>query len=472
MDWKNTAWLHARNAMEAGDLESLKRVVATHPELLHIDDRGGRLPTLLNTALAFEKSRGIETMRPIMDWLVTQGLDLQRALNEQLSGHIEKSPENVRWLLDRGADPNWVDPNGIAVLEYALVNYWDGEAVDVLAARARPRRALWISAGLGDVDGVRRSLDRNGKPTKEARRLRPPFHAAARGPVTAHPDPDDEEILVEAFVVAMLNGRTGVLEYMVSRGFPLNSMTYGIPMICFAVGNGWPNVVASLVRCGADLDLKGWRPEQSAREMAREFLESAPDNTDRRRIAELCGVDVDAIVAGVNARPPRPPVVHPFIEKALDLASDDATRVGRSEIDAENLLYGLLRIDESSLAWTFTRATGMDVDRFRDEMSERLRPAEDRLARTRLPLRADGKAAIDAAIAAATERREELVNVMHVTRELLRDERGPACELLRRYGGDASKLIAQLELGHAPVQMRSKPRESRGSMRGTSSERA
>ena len=460
-DWKSTASLHARNAMEASDLESLRRVVATHPELLHIDDRGGRLPTLLTTALAFEKTRGTEAMRPIIDWLASQGLDLQRTLNEQLSGHIEKSPENVRWLLDRGADPNWVDPNEISVLEYALVNYWDGEAVDVLAARAKPRTALWISAGLGDLEGVRRSLDGRGRPTKEARRRRPPFHAAARGPVTQHPDPDDEEILVEAFLVAMLNGRTAVLEYMVLRGFPVNSMTYGVPMISFAVGNGWANIVECLVRCGADLDIKGWRPEQSAREMAREFLESTPKDTNRRRIAELCGLDVDAIVAEINARPPRQPAIHPFIETALDLASDDATREGRSEIDAETLLFGLLRIDESSLAMSFTRVTGMDVDRFRDEMGDRLRSADDRVAHTRLPLRADAKAAMDAAIAAAAERREELVNTFDIMRELLRDERGPACELVQRYGGDASKLIAQLDLGHAPVHVQSKLRDTR-----------
>lgn len=464
MDWRNTAMLHARKAMEAGDLGSLERVVAAHPELLHIDDHGGRLPTLLTTALAFEKTRGMEVMRPIMDWLVSQGLDLKRALNEQLHGHMEVSPENVRWLLDRGADPNWIDLNGIPALEYALVNYWNGEAVDVLAERARPRRALWISAGLGDVEGVRRSLDAKGRPTRESRRLRPPFHAAVRGPVTPHPDPDDEEILVEAFVVAMLNGRIAVLECMVERGFPLNSLTYGSPLINVAVGNGWTAVVECLVRGGADLDVRGWRPEQSARELAREFLENAPDNTDRRRIAELCGIDVERTVANAKARPLPPPAMHAFVETALDLASDDAARLGRPEVDAENLLFGLLRCDSGSgLAWTYTRPTGMDVDRFRDDMSDRIRAPDDRIVNARLPLRADTKAAINAAIATVTGRREYLVTTYHVMRELLRNERGPARELLRRYGGDASKLIAELELGHAPVQVRSKPRQKKGS---------
>ena len=43
---------------------------------------------------------------------------------------------------------------------------------------------------------------------------------------------------MEAFVVAMLNGRAAVLEYMVSRGFNVDSLVYGSPVINVAVGNG------------------------------------------------------------------------------------------------------------------------------------------------------------------------------------------------------------------------------------------
>ena len=44
--------------------------------------------------------------------------------------------------------------------------------VEVLADRARPRDALWIAAGLGDVDGVARHLDRNGAPRPSGYRYR------------------------------------------------------------------------------------------------------------------------------------------------------------------------------------------------------------------------------------------------------------------------------------------------------------
>ena len=124
-------------------------------------------------------------MQPIMDWLAAQGLDRQRELNVRLCGHIRMKTEEVRALLDQGADPDWVAPNGITVLEHAILRYWNGEAVDLVAARATPRKALWIAAGLGDVDGVRRFLDAHGKPTAAARKLPPGFrrrlrrHAAA-----------------------------------------------------------------------------------------------------------------------------------------------------------------------------------------------------------------------------------------------------------------------------------------------------
>jgi hypothetical protein len=208
-------------------------------------------------------------------------------LNHALCGQMYMPTEIVQFLLDRGADPNWVAPNGIPVLEHALIRYWNGEAVDVLAARATPRHALWISAGLGDVDGVRRSLGADGKPTAAARRLRPEFDMVGQRALPMHPDPDDEEVLLQAFFVAMLNGRTAVMEHMASRGFDVNTLIWDSPVLNIAVGNAWVPVVESLMRCGANPEIKGWHPDLSAREIARDYLASAPDDLRRRRVAEL-----------------------------------------------------------------------------------------------------------------------------------------------------------------------------------------
>jgi hypothetical protein len=293
--------------MAAADLRELQRVVEAHPELLHPSDRDASFGgTLLGAALRHEQALGAEAMRPIVEWLVAQGLDLQHQLNVQLCGHMNMETETVRYLLDRGADPSWMPPNGIPVLEHAIIRYWNGEAVDLVAERVVPRTALWISAGLGDVDGVRRSLDVHGKPTPAARRVRPEFDAVSPRLIPSHPDPDDDELLMEAFVIAMLNGRTAVLEYMVSRGFPVNTLLWSSPVINVAVGNAMTAVVECLIRCGADLDLRGRHPDQTAREIAREMFESAPDNAARRRIVELCGMDPNVILAERDARQ-RPP---------------------------------------------------------------------------------------------------------------------------------------------------------------------
>ncbi len=445
-DWEVHPLALASQAMEAGDLEALERVVQAHPELLHPTDyevaKGG---SLLRTAIHHERILGRAATRPIMDWLAAQGLDLHLELNRQLCGRIHMKAEKVRWLLDRGADPNWVAPNGIPVLEHALILYWNGEAVDLVAARATPRGALWISAGLGDVEGVRRSLDAKGKPKPVACRLRPDFDAVGPpgfGP--QHGDADDEEVLMEAFVIAMVNGRTAVLEYMASRGFPLDSLVYGNPVIQVAVGNAWAPVVECLVRCGADLDLRGWHPRSSAREIARELFESAPDHPGRRRIVELCGMDPDAILAERDARPPDPPRPDPKLQEALERALDDAARLGQADVRPENLLFGLLAAGGSPLTF-FTRVSRMDLDRFRADVMDRVRSIGEHVDRPRLPLHPEAAAAIESATAIAIERRREAVQGVHLLYALTNVPHGVAAELLARYGSRAAMVNAALE---------------------------
>ena len=236
--------------MAIGDLDALQHVVATHPDLLQPSayDPSSGIP-LMWAALGRERRLGAKALRPIMDWLAAQGLDRQRELDLRLRGHIGMTPEEVRDLLDLGANPNWVADNGVPVLEHALVRYWNGEAVDVLAARATPREALWISAGLGDIEGVRRFLDSQGKPTRAARRLRPDFVAVGPpGFMPQLPDADDEELLLEALLVAMLNGRVKMIEYLAACGAPVNSLAYGKPLIEVATSNGMTAVAEALAK--------------------------------------------------------------------------------------------------------------------------------------------------------------------------------------------------------------------------------
>ena len=435
----------AARAIAAADLDTLRRVTEAHPELLRdaADDAEIGM-SLMTTALHGERKRGEAAMRPIVTWLVAQGFDLQRTLNVHLCGHMGMPTEDVRWLLDRGADPNWVAPNGIPVLEHALLRYWNGEAVDLVAARATPRKALWIAAGLGDVEGVGRFLDRAGRPTAAGRRLRPDFGAVTKLAMPALPDPDDEEILVEALFVASFNGRGAVIEYLASRGAPVNSVVYGGPILDLAVGNAWVPAVEALIRSGADPDLRGPSERHSARESAWGHFESRPDAPGRRRIAELCGLDPDAILAERDARPAPTPAPRAELQRTVALAADDARRNGRDVVRPENLLFGLLRGDDFS-AMMFFRSSRMDLERFNAELGERARPAAGQPDGAALPLDPDAQTAMDAAVALAVERRQEQVMGIHVLHALLRDDDGPAAALLARYGASAAALREQLE---------------------------
>lgn len=429
----------AFEAIAAADLAALERVVAAHPALLHpsADDVAiGR--TLIAIAIGQEQRLGAEALRPITQWLAARGLDRQQELNAQLCAR-PRTADQVRALLAQGADPEWVAPDGIPVLEHALLRYWNGDAVDVLAARVRPRRALWIAAGLGDVAGVRAFLNARGRPTPEARRLRPDFDAAGVGALPALPEADDEEILFEALLVAALNGRAATIAELAARGAPVNSLLYGLPLLNITVGNAMLAATESLLRAGADLDLRGRRPDLTPRELARDLFEQQPEDTARRRIAELCGLDPAAVLAARDARPVPPPARLPVFDDALALAADDALRTGHDAVLPEHLLVGLLRLGDWPLG-LLTSAGGLDLERLRTEMADRLRPFGDRLGDAALPLHPDAQAAVDAAVALATERRQDVVHGVHLLAALVQDEGGPVVRLLARYGVDDGAL--------------------------------
>jgi hypothetical protein len=398
----------------------------------------------MRVALHHERTLGIEAMRPIIEWLESQGLDLQLELNVRLCGHRLMKTERVRWLLERGADPDWIAPNGIPVLEHALIRYWNGEAVDLVAARAVPRKALWIAAGLGDLEGVRRSLDANGKPKREACRLRPDFDAVGPTHMPSHPDPEDGELLMEGLFIALLNGRSAVLEYMVSRGVNVNSLFWESPIISMAIGNAMTPIVECLIRCGADLDIRGWHPNQSPRELARSMFESMSDDPERRRIAELCGLNPEAILAERDARPVNSPDMHRSVLQALELAGDDAYRLDQAEIRVENLLFGLLRGGGLPVLF-FARPSGLDLDRFRTDVAARVLPADERLERPKLPMDAEAQEVIRDAVAIATERRRDAVTGLHLLYALTRSGEGVAAQLVERYGGSIGQLNTALE---------------------------
>ena len=444
--WESDPMPRVAEMMAARDLVALEGLVAAHPELVLPSDGDivtGR--TLMWMALCQERKQGAIALQPIMSWLGARGFDRDAELRARLIGHVFMRPAEVRDLLALGADPASAAPNGIPLLEHALLRYWNGDAVDVLAARVVPRKALWIAAGLGDVDGVRRLLDRQGKPTPAARRLRPDFLAVgAPGAMPALPDADDEELLVEARLVALVNGRTAVLDHLAAHGAPLNSLIYGMPLISIAVGNLMTAAVACLVRCGADLDLRLRDSDQTPRELARELFEQMPEEPERRRIAMICGLDPDRVLAARDARSAGArPATSLALQKALDLAREDAARQGQPDVRPENLLIGLARGGGPPLEM-LKQAGRMDVEGFRADLGERLDDG-DAGGRSGPALGIRAESALDAAARLAAARRHDEVDGVHLLHALTSGDDGAVGDLLARYGVNAAALNAILE---------------------------
>lgn len=171
---------------------------------------------------------------PFMQGLASSsdGAKLSRAL--LIGPHVKT--KDVAHLLERGADPNWLPPSGVPILEHALMNYWNPEAVDLIARRVTPRKGFWISAGLGDVAGMLKFLDVNGNPTEAARQNRPDFLLVGFN-TPCRPDADNLEILWEAFAVAGFNQRLGAIDALLERGFPIDYAEWGSTLLQWAEGN-------------------------------------------------------------------------------------------------------------------------------------------------------------------------------------------------------------------------------------------
>jgi hypothetical protein len=223
-----TPIMRAITARRANDREALERVIEEHPELLD---------SILRNALLAELETRTPAARPITDWLVSRGADLTGTLNRMLLAGPNVPTENVIYLLERGANPAWVAPSGMPVLEHALLKYWNPEAVGLIASRVVPRQAFWIAAGLGDIRTMLEFLDRRGAPTDAARRDRPDFIVAGLPSPPCRPGADDLEIVWEAFLVAGMNERLEAVDALLERGFPIDYAPWGSTLLEWAEGN-------------------------------------------------------------------------------------------------------------------------------------------------------------------------------------------------------------------------------------------
>ena len=442
--WEETPDRLANRALEAADLVALQRIAVEHPEVLQLPDARTARWHILKGVLWHERKIGRDALRPIVEWLRTQGLDVQDELNRQLCGHIQYTAEDVRWLLDRGANPRWIAPNGYSVLEHALLNFWNGEAVDLIAARVTPPRALWVAAGLGDIEGVARFLDRRGRPTAAARRNRPAIDAMSFFPWPSHPEPQDEEVLMEAFHVAMLNGRVQMLEYLARRGAPINSLVFGAPPVYITVGNDrWVPVFECLVSLGADLDLRSPSHGSSTRQHVEALVAQDPANATYQRLARVSGIDVAATVQARNATPLPEPRLHSSIARVLELAQDDARRAGSAVVAPGHLLFGLLR-HEGVVSQLVAQTLGAEARAFRERWAHRLLPAASVAVPQELPLDAETEGVLERARNIVRGKRQSMIGAWHLLEALMEQTENPVDALLAPFGRTCADIRAKL----------------------------
>ena len=451
----------ARIAMRDRDVDALAAILDGHPELLtpSVVDREWRA-TVARMALAFEREAKSDDARRITELLAARGVDVQRELDEGLLGWPHDGalpgggmrPETVQWYLDRGANPNWMPPNGLTVLEHAIVRYRNAAGVDLIAERVRPRQALWIAAGLGDVAGVRSFVVSKGKLTRAARLNRPDTMAmgAMFGFLPPIAEADDLEIMWEAFQIAGWNERWSTMDALLEAGLPVDHAPLGWPPVLDAVLNLIVPLTEYLVSRGADLD-REWGPpvNGSARSRVRSLVENLhdPHGENVRRILAICNAGtVEEILAKVDAKRQSPPPPEERTVRAMQLAADDAARQGQSMVTTENMLVGLLRVNDGVFA-QFFMGSGADMPKLRSMIGARLLPDSDPLIGQELPADTVAEAAVHAAAAEADARRHKSVSPLHLLAGILSQQSGPGARVLTEAGTIEARTRERLKSG-------------------------
>ena len=419
-------------AARTGDVAELERLNAERPEVLRSPPHLERLASGL---LEIRMPREHVISAAVVDWLRTLDVDVQLMLNLRLRGFMGGSmdPAKVRWLLDLGADPQWVAPNGLPVLEHAIYRYWNGAAVDLLIARAEPRDTFWVSAGVGNAARLREYFDRTGKLRPAARKNRPDLMALSGHADVGLPEPGDDVILWEAAFVAAVNNRGEAFDVLLEHGFDID-MNWGMTLLGFAVGNGLLPMVELLISRGASPNVRGWRPNQTPREMCAGYLGQNLNNPEYRRIVELLGWDANELQREVDARR-GPPQHYPGLKQALSFAMQDATRRGESRIGLENFLVGILAAPFSHNEIVCLGQGGVDLTRLKERYQSRM--AETSSNRNDLPYSDALQSAVTAATDRAASKREGVAPAAVLYFAV---ESEPLAGIVRDLGGDVQRV--------------------------------
>jgi hypothetical protein len=288
----------AYRAIRAHNTEELGRIVDANPWMLQEFDSvyGGRT-SLIRSALMEERRDEGEATRQITDWFVARGALLQPVLDGMLRYPGNRGVDDIEYWIRRGANPDSVARTGYSTLEYALVRYnVSMPQPEMVAALLRHVKripdAMWVAAGLGEVRKTLAFFGADGRLAASARARRPDFAAFAMGGGPFHPDADDETIIFEAMLVAVLNERVDVLRAVLDRGFAVDASPHNRTLLMASVECAAPRACEFLLSRGADPDapqLWNTSPRHLAMEIPKSMAPDTPESylTPRRRIGEL-----------------------------------------------------------------------------------------------------------------------------------------------------------------------------------------
>lgn len=426
----------ASQAVHDRDLARLLRLLDAHPALRVVTNPAEPHESVLYSVIHADMRGSNATAREDSEWLVSTGIDLSDALNWLLLGGMRTRTADIQWLLDHGADPHWMPPNGFSVLEHAIYRYWNGEAVDLIARRVKPRDALWIAAGLGDATAVKHYFDKAGRLTEAARAKRPDFTALGHLPSPPTFGDSDLDILWEAFMLAGWNDRFEVMDILLGRGLPVDYSSWGQPLLGWAISEADVRLVEFLVTRGATID-------ERTRGSAEELFAQRPQEATRRRIMELCGGRDAAVVLLEyhERRDQRVMQTAPEVEKAFNLAKLDARYLGLEAVSPENLFVGLMR--EDGLPVYPVVHAGADLLKLRAAFGERFETTGD----PPVEMTADESctAILMAARREAETRKNSHLTTVHVFYALMQQPPSSVLAFIRDAGGDPAAILPETE---------------------------
>ena len=252
--WKNVSMekrFHpAMAAIQSGDLEKFKQLVAADPSLATARSARSH-PTLLQCLVldGKDKPNAVEMAKVLID----AGAELNEPLVAAAS--IDNRPV-AELLLDRGAAIDGT--GGWTPLEEAL--YWDSRnAIALLLERGTKIQNIRTAAALGRTDLIEGYFNPDGSLKSEAGRIDWPFGKRFADRINAWSQ-DRQGIVNNAFVYACMHGQIDAAKLLLDKGAEVNVIPGGFDYagtgLHYAALNGHRAMIEFLLDHGADKTVK------------------------------------------------------------------------------------------------------------------------------------------------------------------------------------------------------------------------